>query len=136
MVENTSTTDLSYWKIFQKTWILSQPLDPLVVGVEKTPKRRLSEVPRPVDATGALHVPPEAGGRDTGKKRRRTLRLCSEIVGEGAAMTGQGPSCRPPATVATPAWGAPRASGPALRPQGVCSEPGARCDALGTPPPP
>jgi hypothetical protein len=56
--------------------LLPRPLHPLVEGVEKTPKRRLPGVPGPIDTTGVLHFPPEAGsGRDAGKSCRRTLRL-------------------------------------------------------------
>jgi hypothetical protein len=55
--------------------LLPLPLDAFVERVEKAPKRRLPGVPRPIDATGALHVPPEAGsGRDAGGSRRRTIR--------------------------------------------------------------
>ena len=71
--------------------LLPRPLHSLVEGVEKTPKRRLPGIPRPVDATGALHVPPEAGsGRDAGGSRRRTIRRSGDKTGSGGCPRRSG----------------------------------------------
>jgi hypothetical protein len=52
--------------------LLPRSLHPLTERVEKTAKGCIPGIPRPVDATGALHVPPEAGsGRGDGGSRRR-----------------------------------------------------------------
>jgi hypothetical protein len=64
--------------------LLPRRLHPLVQGVEKTPQRCLPGIPRPVDATGALHVPPEAGsGRDAGGSRQRRIRRSGDETGSG-----------------------------------------------------
>ena len=68
--------------------LLPHRLDPLVERVEKSPQGRLPGIPRPVDATGALHVPPEAGERDTGSPRRRTIRLRGPSLDRWGARRG------------------------------------------------
>ena len=55
---------------------------------DETEKRRLPRPPRPIDTAGDLHAPPEARGRDTGSKCRRTARLPEPSLSYGHAEPG------------------------------------------------
>ncbi len=72
--------------------------EPLRIDAEKVlemlldepEQRRLPRPPRPVDPAGDLHAQPRAGGRDTGRKRRRTVRLRGASLGHQRVRSGPG----------------------------------------------